>query len=124
MSDLKVSLPSSKTITLTNKDVLEWAKPKTITVVGNKNTKPFTEALSEYVRKVRYYDAYEANPHQIYEAMDPSDYVFLLIDSIPHSVVFYTKNSTELNPSKNKVQTFKNPNKYDGVARLNYLYPK
>ncbi|MDW3022628.1 hypothetical protein [Ligilactobacillus salivarius] len=120
--DLKVNLPSSKTITLTNKDVLEWAKTKVITVVGNKNTKSFVEVLSKYVKKVRYYDAYETNPHQVYEAMEASDYVFLLIDSIPHSVVFYTKNSAELNPDKSKVQTFKNPTKYDGVARLNYLY--
>lgn len=114
---------SEKAIKIINPYKRDWIARLHIVVVGNKRAQAFTNELRKYAR-VRLYDAYEDRGHEIQEAMDWADYVFLLIDSIPHSITNYTKSKADLRPGSIKVQVFNNPNRYDGIARLNYLFEK
>lgn len=108
-------------IELTNPATLDWLRDKAVLVVGNKRAQAFADAMRPYVT-VRLMDAYEANPKQVFAAMGPADFVFILIDSIPHAITDYTKDQPDLAPDQRKVQIFRNPSRDAGVARLNYLY--
>ena len=77
--------------------------------------------LKPYV-EVKLMDGYEDHPRQIFIAMKAADYVFILIDSVPHAITDYTKTQSDLAPGGRKVQIFRNPQPDAGLARLNYLY--
>lgn len=113
--------PVNDAVEIVNPDKLAWLKQLTITVVGNKRVDPFVEEMRKYVR-VRKFDGYEDQEKLIFKAINGSDYTFILIDSVPHSITDFTKHHAELMPGSGRVQIFRNPNRYSGVIRLNYLY--
>lgn len=100
---------------------LAWLKNLHITVIGNKRVQVFEQEIRKYC-KTRLYDAYEDQEREIWTGMQWADYVFILIDSVPHSITDYTKTQKDLHPGSTKVQIFRNPNRYDGILRLNYLF--
>lgn len=112
---------NDREIVISNLDELTWAMQKKVLVVGNKFSSGFLDELKKYC-KLQVMDAYEDGLQQIFNAMHTSDYVFILIGSVPHVVTEYTKNMTDLNENSQKVQTFETPAKYDGVIRLHYLF--
>lgn len=100
---------------------LNWLAAQRILVVGNKRAQAFVDTLKPYV-EVKLMDGYEDHPRQIFIAMKAADYVFILIDSVPHAITDYTKTQSDLAPGGRKVQIFRNPQPDAGLARLNYLY--
>ncbi|MGN1279462.1 MAG: hypothetical protein ACI4T4_02125, partial [Limosilactobacillus sp.] len=113
--------PASDVVEIVNPDKLAWLKKLTITVVGNKRVDPFVEEMRKYVT-VRKFDGYEDNEKLIFQAINSSDFTFILIDSVPHAITDFTKQHEKLMPGSERVQIFRNPNRYSGVLRLNYLY--
>lgn len=112
---------NDREIVISNLDELSWAMQKKILVVGNKFLSGFLDELKKYCQ-LQVMDAYEDGMQRIFEAMHKSDYVFLLLGSVPHALTDYTKNTTDLNKDSQKVQIFDAPAKYDGVIRLHYLF--
>lgn len=112
---------NDREIIITNLNELKWAMQKRILVVGNKFSSGFLDELKKYCH-VQVMDAYEDGMQQIFKAMHKSDYVFLLIGSVPHAITDYTKNTDDLNENSQKIQIFDTPAKYDGVIRLHYLF--
>lgn len=112
---------NSREIVISNFDELAWAMQKKVLVIGNKFSSGFIDELKKYC-KVQVMDAYEDGLQQIFSTMHTSDYVFLLVGSVPHAVTEYTKNTSDLNKDSQKVQIFDIPAKYDGVIRLHYLF--
>lgn len=108
-------------IVLTDSDELVWLKDKKVLVVGNKFSSGFIDELKKYCQ-LKVMDGYEDGLHHIYNTMDTSDYVFLLIGSVPHNITEHTENTEGLQKDSPKVQIFDVPAKYDGVVRLHYLY--
>lgn len=106
---------------LTNRNELLWLRTKKLVLIGNKYSSGFLNELKRYCQ-VKTYDAYEGREHQIFQAMQAADIVFLLIGSVPHFVTEYTRATNDLGKNSAKVQTFEVPAKYDGVIRLHYLY--
>lgn len=119
--DKSSATPVNDAVEIVNPDKLAWLKQLTITVVGNKRVDPFVEEMRKYV-KVRKFDGYEDQEKLIFKAINSSDYTFILIDSVPHSITDFTKHHEDLMPGSGRVQIFRNPNRYSGVMRLNYLY--
>lgn len=113
--------PFNDVVKIVNPDKLAWLKQLTITVVGNKRVDPFVEEMRKYVT-VRKFDGYEDQERLIFKAINSADYTFILIDSVPHSITDFTKHHNALMPGSERVQIFRNPNRYSGVIRLNYLY--
>lgn len=102
-----------------NEEVKKWVAGLSLTVVGNKRVKPFVALLSKYVKKVEQIDAYEKGEDYVFNHLRSSDYAFVLLDSVPHTVTTFVKS---YDPLGQKIQIFNLPNEEDGLIRLNYLY--
>ena len=108
-------------IKLTQPAQLAWLAQQKVLVVGNKRAQAFADELKPYV-EVKLMDGYEDQPRAIFTAMQAADFVFILIDSVPHAITDYTKTQPSLAPTSRKVQIFRNPRREAGVIRLSYLY--
>lgn len=108
-------------ITITDPVEISWASGQDVLVIGNKFSSGFIDELKKYCN-VTVKDAYEDGLQQIFNAMHSADYVFLLVGSVPHAVTEYMKTCDDLAKGSTKVQVFDTPAKYDGVARLHYLF--
>lgn len=102
-----------------NPAVSQWLSELVITIIGNRYLDSFIQAIKRVVKKVKVIDAYEKSPQQVNTAIKHSDYIFIDIGSVPHSV---TNSSKQLEDELGQIQLFYQPKDNDGVARLRYLY--
>lgn len=102
-----------------NEEVLYWAKDIKLVVIGNKSIKGFCEQLGQYVKKLETIDTYEKGEKYTYNSIRAADYIFVDLDSVPHSVSNFI---SRYDPQGEKVNYFHSPKRNDGLVRLNYLF--
>ena len=109
---------ASERVMIVNPNKLVWLANQKVLLLGNKKISPLVDQLRKYV-ELTVMDAYEDSLALIFKRMTASDFIFILLGSVPHAVTDYLKQHSELDT---KVQRFYRADANEGVRRLNYLY--
>ncbi|EUJ37113.1 hypothetical protein [Brochothrix campestris] len=87
------------------------------TLITAKHAHRYRDALRVYTKDVKIIDPYEVNPSRLFKQSRTFDYVFVFLDSCPHSVTDYLK----VHQQQHRIQTFYRATPEMVVARANYV---
>lgn len=86
-------------------------------LIGAQHAHRYRDALRVYNKDVKVIDPYEVNPTRLFKQSSTFDYVFVFLDSCPHSVTDYLK----VHEQQHRIQTFYRATPEMVVARANYV---
>lgn len=116
--DQQQSAAASERVMIVNPNKLAWLANQKVLLLGNKKISPLVDQLRKYV-DLTVMDAYEDSLALIFKRMAASNFIFILLGSVPHAVTDYLKQHSELDA---RAQRFYRADANEGVRRLNYLY--